>query len=255
MRFVRYQYKGKTAYGELKDKTIHELAGNLFGKVKKTGKRVPLAKAKLLAPCTPGKILAIGRNYKTHIGDRTAPTKPEAFIKTATSVQDPEGDVIIPKISGGNIHYEGELVVVIGKRGKHIAATDALDYVFGYTIGNDISERDWQSGPEKDLQWARAKSSDTFTPVGPIIATDLDPAKCMLQTRVNGQVKQEQTTGDLVFDIPTIIEQVSQTMTLEPGDLIFTGTPGRTEKMNPGDTVEVEITGLGILRNHIKAEA
>jgi len=255
MKCVRYQSNGKTVYGELKDKTIYELSGNLFGKTKKTGKRVPLANAKLLAPCKPGKILAIGRNYKTHIGDRTAPTKPEVFLKTATSVQDPEGDVVIPKISGGNVHYEGELVVVIGKRGKHIAAAEAQKYIFGYTIGNDISERDWQSGPDKDLQWARAKSSDTFSPVGPFIETDLDPTKCLLQTRVNGQVKQEQTTGDLVFDIPEIIRVCSQTMTLEPGDLIFTGTPGKTEKMNPGDVVEVEITGLGVLRNVVKAES
>jgi 2-keto-4-pentenoate hydratase/2-oxohepta-3-ene-1,7-dioic acid hydratase in catechol pathway len=255
MQYVRYQVNGKTAYGILKGDRIREVSGNIFGKHKQTGKSVALAKAKLLVPCKPGKIIAIGLNYRSHIGDRPPPGKPEMFLKTPSSLQDPEGDILIPKISQGNLHYEGELVIVIGKKGKHIPADKAKDYIFGYTCGNDVSERDWQGGPDKDLQWARAKSSDTFSPLGPVIATDVDPRNLHLQTRHNGKVVQEQTTGDLVFDVYDIVAQCSQTMTLEPGDVIYTGTPGHTDKVVDGDVVEVEISGIGVLRNPVKKES
>lgn len=255
MKYVRFQVGRSVSYGLLKGESIYVIRGNLFGRPKQSGKRVALKKARILAPCKPGKIIAIGRNYKTHIGDRAAPTKPEMFLKTASSIQDPEGDIVIPKISRGNLHYEGELVVVIGKRGKHLSAADAGHYVFGYTLGNDVSERDWQSGPDKDLQWARAKSSDTFTPLGPCIATELEPRDLHIQTRLNGQVVQDQGVADLCFDVPEIIAQITQSMTLEPGDLIFTGTPGQTAAMHPGDVVEVEIKEIGVLRNHVKSEA
>jgi 2-keto-4-pentenoate hydratase/2-oxohepta-3-ene-1,7-dioic acid hydratase in catechol pathway len=258
MHYVRYTANGKTAYGLLKSNTIWELSGNIFGKHKQSGKRVALSKARLLYPVKPGKIIAIGLNYKSHVGDRPAPGKPEMFLKTPTSLLNPEGNIEIPKVSNGNVHYEGELVIVMGKRGKHIPADKAREFIFGYTCGNDVSERDWQGGAathEKDLQWARAKSSDTFSPLGPAIATDVNPGDLHLQTRLNGKVVQEQNTSDLVFDVYAIVAQVSETMTLEPGDLIYTGTPGRTEKMRPGDVVEVEIKGIGVLRNHVTAEA
>ncbi|MBI3732915.1 MAG: fumarylacetoacetate hydrolase family protein [Chloroflexi bacterium] len=251
MQFVRYSANGKTSYGILKGERIQEVSGNIFGRHQKTGKSVARAKAKLLTPCKPGKLIAIGLNYKSHIGARPAPVKPEMFLKTPTSLLDPEGEIIIPRNSGGNVHFEGELVIVMRRKGKRIAATDAKDYIFGYTCGNDVSERDWQRG---DLQWARAKSSDTFSPLGPAIATDVDPRNLKLQTRVNGKVMQEQTTSDLVFDVYEIVAQASEVMTLEPGDVIYTGTPGHTEKMNPGDVVEVEIEGIGVLRNTVKAE-
>ena len=257
MHYVRYKANGKTAYGLLKGNAIHELSGNIFGKPKQTGKRVALSKAELLVPCKPGKIIAIGLNYKSHIGDRPAPSKPEMFLKTPTSLLDPGGDILIPKGSGGDVHFEGELVIVMGKKGKHIAADKAKDYIFGYTCGNDVSEREWQGGSaakEKDLQWARAKSSDTFSPLGPVIATDVDPRSLHLQTRLNGKIMQEQVTSDLIYDVYEIVAQCSQTMTLEPGDVIFTGTPGHTEKMREGDVVEVEIKGIGVLRNSVKKE-
>jgi 2-keto-4-pentenoate hydratase/2-oxohepta-3-ene-1,7-dioic acid hydratase in catechol pathway len=258
MLYVRYKANGKTSYGILKGTSVFELSGNIFGKHQQTGGRLALSKAKLLYPCKPGKIIAIGLNYKSHIGDRPAPSKPEMFLKTPTSLLDPEGDIIIPKVSQGNLHFEGELVIVMGKRGKHIPADQAKDYIFGFTCGNDVSERDWQGGSatqEKDLQWARAKSSDTFSPLGPAIATDVDPRILQLQTRLNGKVMQEQTTADLVYDVYEIVAQCSRTMMLEPGDVIYTGTPGHTEKMKPGDVVEVEIKGIGVLRNRVKAEA
>lgn len=254
MNYIRYQFNQITSYGVLKGETVYELSGSLFGEHEQTGREIPLLEVTLLAPCQPGKIIAIGLNYKSHIGDRPTPSKPEMFLKTATSVQNPEGEILIPKVSDGNVHFEGELVVVIGKRGKHIPASAAREYIFGYSCGNDVSERDWQSGTNKDLQWARAKSSDTFSPFGPVIATNVDPRNLHLQTRLNGRVMQEQTTADLLFDVYEIIAHCSQTMTLESGDLIFTGTPGRTERMRAGDVVEVEIKEIGVLRNYVKVE-
>ncbi|MEP7200840.1 MAG: fumarylacetoacetate hydrolase family protein [Chloroflexota bacterium] len=252
MQYVRFKHNGKTSYGIVEGDSVTAITGNLFGKHQKAGRKVKLSKVQLLAPGKPGKLIAIGLNYKSHIGDRPPPSKPEMFLKTPTSVQDPEGDIVMPQGSDGNLHPEGELVIVIGKKGKHIPAEQAQNYIFGYTCGNDVSERDWQRG---DLQWARAKSSDTFSPFGPLIATDVDPHDLHLQTRVNGEVRQEQTTGDLIFDVYEIVAQCSQTMTLEPGDLIFTGTPGHTEQLHPGDVVEIEIKEIGVLRNHVKAEA
>ncbi len=254
MLYVRYTTNGKASNGILKGDRIQEISGNMFGKHKPTGKRVAHSTARLLVPCKPGKIIAVGLNYKSHIGDRPAPSKAEIFLKTPTSLVGPDDDIIIPKVSGGNVHFEGELVIVMGRRGKHIKAEDAKNYIFGYTCGNDVSERDWQGGPAKDLQWARAKSSDTFSPLGPAIATDVDPRNLHLQTRVNGKVMQEQNTSDLIFDVYDIVEQVSQVMTLEPGDVIYTGTPGHTEKMYPGDVVEVDIEGIGVLRNRVRSE-
>ena len=252
MQYARFKYNGKTSYGIVEGDSVTAIAGNLFGKHKKAGRKVKLSKAQLLAPGKPGKIIAIGLNYRSHIGDRPAPSKPEMFLKTPTSVQDPDGPIVIPKSSKGNLHFEGELVIVMGKKCKGVSAADAKNYIFGYTCGNDVSERDWQRG---DLQWARAKSSDTFSPFGPIIATDVDPRDLHLQTRVNGKVMQEQTTGDLCFDVYEIVQQVSEVMTLEAGDLIFTGTPGHTEAMQPGDICEIEIKEIGVLRNPVTPEA
>jgi 2-keto-4-pentenoate hydratase/2-oxohepta-3-ene-1,7-dioic acid hydratase in catechol pathway len=253
MLYARFKYNGKTSYGIVEGDSVTPIAGNLFGKHKKAGRKIKLSKVQLLAPCKPGKLIAIGLNYKSHIGDRPAPSKPEMFLKTPTSIQDPDGDIIFPKVSSGNrIEPEGELVIVIGKKGKHIPTDQAQDYIFGYTCGNDVSEREWQGG---DLQWARAKSSDTFSPFGPYIQTEFDFMAAWLYTRVNGVEKQKQTTGDLIFNPYEIVAQCSQTMTLEPGDVIFTGTPGRPQAMKPGDVVEVEISGIGILRNTVKAEA
>lgn len=253
MKYVRYKANGKTSYGILQGDKIFEVTGSIFGKPKKTGKRVSLSKATLLAPVKPGKIIAIGLNYKSHIGNRPAPAKPEMFIKTPTSVQDPGGPIVLPKASTGvKIEPEGELVVIIGKKGKHISADDAKNYIFGYTCGNDVSERDWQRG---DLQWARAKSSDTFSPFGPCIETEFDFMNARLVTRVNGVVKQDQTTADLLYNPHQIVEEVSKVMTLEPGDVIYTGTPGTPEAFHPGDVCEVEISGIGTLSNPIVAEA
>jgi 2-keto-4-pentenoate hydratase/2-oxohepta-3-ene-1,7-dioic acid hydratase in catechol pathway len=247
-KYVRYAAAGKTSYGVLEGETIRELSGDLFQTPKPTGKRVKLADAKLLAPVLPGKVIAVGLNYLSHLGERPAAQYPGLFAKLPSSIIGPGDDIIYPA-DAENLHYEGELVVVIGKRASHVTAAEAPGYVFGVTAGNDVSERNWQRA---DLQWFRAKASDTFGPLGPAIVSGLDYGDLLLQTRLNGEVVQSQRTKDLVFDVPTIVSYVSRYVTLEPGDVIYTGTPGTTRPIKPGDVVEVEIEGIGVLRNAVK---
>jgi 2-keto-4-pentenoate hydratase/2-oxohepta-3-ene-1,7-dioic acid hydratase in catechol pathway len=247
VKYARYEHRGKTSYGILDGETIKQMRGGLFDARAETGAKVKLADVRLLWPCEPTKILAVGLNYRSHLGSQRPPEKPELFFKPLTSLAAPGGDIVIPPGSR-NLHFEGELVIVIGRRARRVSAEEARNYVLGYTCGNDVSERDWQRG---DLQWWRAKGSDTFAPLGPVIVTGLDYKKSRLQTRVNGEVKQSQLLSDLLFDVPAIISFTSQYATLLPGDVIYTGTPGATSAMKPGDTVEVEIDGIGILRNKV----
>src|SRR6476646_7668020 len=249
-KYVRYRVNSTTAHGILDGETVHEIHGDLLGKHSESGKKHKLADVKLLHPIEPPTILAVGLNYKSHLGTRPAPENPEIFYKPISSLQNPGDPIVIPA-SAKNVHYEGELVVVIGKRAKDVSPEQARECIFGVTCGNDVSERDWQSGPQKDLQWWRAKGSDTFGPLGPAIVTGLDYTKVLLQTRLNGEVVQKQYTSDLLFDCPTIVSWISKCVTLGPGDLIYTGTPGATKKMSPGDVVEVEIEGIGVLRNTV----
>jgi 2-keto-4-pentenoate hydratase/2-oxohepta-3-ene-1,7-dioic acid hydratase in catechol pathway len=247
VRYVRYEHRGKVAYGILDSDTIREIRGGLFAGEAETGTKVKLEAVKLLWPCEPTKVLAVGLNYKSHLGNRPAPEKPELFFKPLTSLQNPDGEIVIPS-GAKNVHYEGELVIVIGKKAQRVSAERAAEYIFGYTCGNDVSERDWQRG---DLQWWRAKGSDTFAPLGPAIAVGLDYKRSRLQTRVNGEVKQSQLLSDLIFDAAAIVSFTSQYVTLERGDVIYTGTPGTTSAMKPGDLVEIEIDGIGILKNRV----
>ena len=249
-RYVRFRRGGAAAAGILDGDTVRELSGSIFDGPKETGRKHKLADVQLLHPCTPSKVLAVGLNYKSHLGDRKPPEQPELFYKPITALQDPEAPIVIPK-GALNVHYEGELVVVVGKRLSRASLDEARAGIFGVTCGNDVSERDWQNGPKKDLQWWRAKGADTFAPMGPVIVRGLDYPKSLLQTRVNGEVKQKQYVSDLLFDCPTIVSFASQYVTLMPGDVIYTGTPGSTSKMKSGDTVEIEIDGIGILRNKV----
>jgi 2-keto-4-pentenoate hydratase/2-oxohepta-3-ene-1,7-dioic acid hydratase in catechol pathway len=250
-KYVRFRRGNAAAYGILEGETIRELKGGLFDG-KPNGATHKLRDVKLLYPCEPPKVFAVGLNYRSHLGNRPAPTRPEIFYKPISSLQSPEDAIIIPKGSN-NTHYEGELVVVIGKRTRDVSPAEARDAIFGVTCGNDVSERDWQNGADKDLQWWRAKGADTFGPMGPCIVAGLDYGKLLLQTRVNGEVKQKQFTSDLLFDCPAIISWISQVVTLYPGDVIYTGTPGSTSKLSPGDTVEIDIEGIGVLRNKVTA--
>jgi 2-keto-4-pentenoate hydratase/2-oxohepta-3-ene-1,7-dioic acid hydratase in catechol pathway len=250
-KYIRYRSASGTGYAILDGETVHPFSGDLFGSRTPTGATMQLSGVNLLAPCQPGKILAVGRNYKSHLGGRPQPTRPEIFYKAVTSLQDPGGPIVTPR-DATDLHYEGELVAVIGKPVRNATPGEARDAIFGVTCGNDVSERNWQHGPGKDLQWWRAKGCDTFAPLGPAIVTGIDYGNLLLETRLNGESVQKQYTSDLIFDCPAIVSWVSGWVTLLPGDIIYTGTPGSTRKLSPGDTVEVEIEGIGVLSNPVE---
>jgi 2-keto-4-pentenoate hydratase/2-oxohepta-3-ene-1,7-dioic acid hydratase in catechol pathway len=248
--FVRYRSGASTCYGILEGDTVREIRGDLFGSYTETVATLHLSEVALLHPCEPRKIFAVGLNYRSHLGSRPQPAHPMIFLKPVSALQDPDGPIVTPR-DATDLHYEGELVVVIGRRIKNASVDQARDAIFGVTCGNDVSERNWQSGPDKDPQWWRAKGSDTFAPLGPAIVTGLDYDSLLLRTRLNGEVVQKQYTSDLIFDCPTIVSWISGWVTMMPGDVIYTGTPGNTSKMSPGDVVEVEIEGIGVLRNPV----
>jgi len=248
-RYVRYSVEGKTSCGILENETVHELRGDLFAGPESTGKALGLSSVKLLAPCEPSKVLAVGRNYKSHIADRNIePAKePGIFWKPPSSVIGPEDSIVIPE-GANNVHYEAELVVVIGRHGKNIPQSEAAKYIFGITAGNDVSERDWQ---KNDLQWFRAKGSDTFGALGPCIAQGLNYNDLLVESRLNGETRQSQRTSDLIFPVDQIVSYVSRYVTVLPGDIIYTGTPGSTRAMAHGDVIEIEVEGVGVLRNRV----
>jgi 2-keto-4-pentenoate hydratase/2-oxohepta-3-ene-1,7-dioic acid hydratase in catechol pathway len=248
-KYVRYELAGRTSYGILEGETVRELSGDLFASPKPTGKTAKLSAVKLLAPVTPSKVIAVGLNYQTHLGQRAAAAYPGLFAKLPTSIVGPEANIVYPA-DATNLHYEGEMVLVIGKRASNVPEFGAMSYVFGVTAGNDVSERDWQ---KNDLQWFRAKASDTFGPLGPVIVTGLNPDDLLVQTRLNGEVVQSERTTHLIFSVKEIVAYVSKYVTLEPGDVIYTGTPGTTKPIKAGDVVEIEVEGVGVLRNRVVA--
>lgn len=250
--FIRYQNDTAIQYGILKGDHVHELAGNPLDSIVTTGKIRRLSQVLTLAPCEPRQILAVGRNYQSHIKKRPAPLRPEIFYKPFNSIQNPDAPIVIPP-DANDVHFEGELVLVIGRTTRNVSPDQAESSIFALTCGNDVSAREWQRGPDKDLQWWRAKGADTFAPVGPVMVQGLDHRSLQLETRLNGQVVQHQSTSDLIFDCATIISYISRYLTLSPGDLIFTGTPGSTERLTPGDVVEVEIEDIGALSNPVQA--
>ena len=250
--FARFEHNGKPSYGVLKDGRIEEIRGGLFDPVEQTGRAFAVSDIKLLAPCVPSKILAVGLNYHSHLGERKAPDHPEIFYKPVSSLQHPNAAILLPP-DAEDVHFEGELVAVMGKAVRNASRAEAQAAIFGVTCGNDVSDRNWQRGAGKDVQWWRAKGCDTFGPLGPVIVTGLNYADLELRTRLDGEVLQHQRTSDLMFDIPKIISFVSRYVTLMPGDVIYTGTPGNTRRMKPGDVVEVEIEGIGTLRNPVRS--
>ena len=245
---VRYAQDGRVSYGMLQDDRIQEIDGDIFSEHRMTDRWTTLADVKLL-PVTPAKkVIAVGLNYQSHLGTREPSAYPGLFAKYPTSLVG-QGDDIVQPADSRNMHYEGEMVLVIGKRCSNVPEADALSCVFGITAGNDVSERDWQAN---DLQWFRAKASDTFGPVGPSIAVGLNADDVLVETRVNGEVRQHERTADLIFGTAEIVSYVSRYVTLEPGDLIYTGTPGSTQALNPGDVVEIEVEGVGVLSNTVR---
>ena len=250
MKFARYEAHGEIAYGVVEGDTVHQLTTTPFESYQVTDHIHTLDQVRLLAPVVPQKVMAIALNYPSHIATRPPPERPEPFFKNPSAVIGPDEAIVVPP-GAGKLDAEGELVVVIGRRAKRVSVEQALDYVLGYTCGNDVSVRPWQ---QDDLQWWRAKGSDTFAPLGPFLVTDLDPAKLQIRTRLNGEEKQAASATELLFDIPTIISFITQAVTLEPGDVIYTGTPGVPPELHPGDVVEVEVEGIGVLRNPVRAE-
>jgi 2-keto-4-pentenoate hydratase/2-oxohepta-3-ene-1,7-dioic acid hydratase in catechol pathway len=252
VKYVRFRAGKVTAYGVVEGDTVHQISPNPFVEYKKTGQTYPLAEVKLLAPTRPTQVLAMAGNYRSHLSSAEIPEKlkiPQAFFKTPTCIIANEASIVIPP-GADNVHFEGEMVIVIGKRAKSVAKEHALEYVLGVTCGNDVSARDWQ---KNDVQWWRAKGSDTFGPCGPVIVSGINYDDLQLRLRLNGEVKQEARTKEMIHDVPTMVSYLSRYVTLHPGDLIYTGTPGRTSAMKPGDVVEVEIEGIGILRNKVTA--
>jgi 2-keto-4-pentenoate hydratase/2-oxohepta-3-ene-1,7-dioic acid hydratase in catechol pathway len=206
----------------------------------------------LLAPCQPTKIVAVGRNYREHAAEHGAdvPPEPLIFLKPPSSIIGPDASIVLPLLSR-RIEYEGELVAVIGRRGRNIPRESVSEHLLGFTCGNDVTARDLQ---RSDGQWARSKGFDTFCPLGPWIETDLDAADAKVVTRVNGTIRQNASTGDMIYGLSTLVTYVSAVMTLEPGDVILTGTPAGVGPLEHGDIVEVEIEGIGVLRNPVTAQ-
>ena len=254
MRIVRYvtQDGKKPKYGWLLDDKVGEIGGNIFGRYQRKEAETPLADVRLLAPSEPSKILCVGRNYVEHAKElgNEVPKIPLIFMKPPSSII-ANGDTIILPPQSAQVEHEGELVVVIGKRGRHITPENARKHILGYTIGNDVTARDLQ---KSDGQWTRAKGFDTFCPFGPWIDTEFDPADAVVTCRVNGQMRQMASTRDMVFNVGVLISYVSSVMTLDSGDLIFTGTPSGVGQLKDGDEVAVEIEGLGEIKNKVKSE-
>ena len=261
-RLVRFQTpEGQTHAGLLIDETAAEpLAGDMFDSLATRPERLPVAR--LLAPVEPPNIFAIGRNYRAHAEETGArlPERPLVFGKPTTSVQRPDGPIVLPAAAPDEVDFEAELAIVIGRRARHVAPGEALDYVLGYTCANDVSARDCQ---RNDKQWTRAKGFDTFCPLGPWIIprNHFDPSAARIRSRLNGRTMQDACTSEMIFDAPTLISELSRAFTLLPGTVILTGTPAgvgfaRTPPvfLRPGDTIEIEIEGIGTLRNPVVAE-
>ena len=251
VKYVKYELAGRTAWGILENETtIRELTGSpISTKATPTNKRVNVTDVRFLPPAEPTKVIAAGLNYRSHIGEASPAKYVGLFAKFPSTLTGHGADIVYPA-DATTVHYEAEICIVMGKRAQNITEAQAKDHVFGVTACNDVSERGWQKA---DLQWLRAKAADTFGPIGPALVTNVDYNKLKLIGRLNGKVVQETTTDLLIFSIDNIVSYTSRYITLEPGDVILTGTPGTTQAMKPGDTFEVEVPGVTLLRNKVVA--
>lgn len=251
MRFIRYSVGNESPrFGWVFQDHVGALEGELFGEFRRLEAGMPLERVKLHAPVIPGKIIAVGRNYVEHAKERNVevPDIPLIFFKPPSSVIGPNEAILLPPQSK-QVDHESELAVVIGKRGRWIPAEEALGHVFGYTAANDVTARDLQ---QRDGQWTRAKGFDTFCPLGPWIDTEVVPSDTLVRCRVNGEMRQMGSTRDMVFPVQQLIAFISSVMTLDPGDVILTGTPAGISALRVGDIVEVEVEGIGKLSNPVK---
>ena len=258
VKFARFKVNDNVSFGIVEGDNVREISGTIFGDWKETDKVHALSDVMLLVPTRPRHVFAMAGNYKSHLEDAVIPPKfriPQPFFKSPSSLVRHEGRIIIPKDATEEVHFEAEMVVVIGKRARKVSKENALDYVLGVTCGNDVSERYWQNDEEnKDVQWWRAKGSDTFGPCGPFIVSGLNYDDLLLTLRLNGEVKQKERTSQMIHDVATQVSFISKHVTLLPGDVIFTGTSGKTSALHPRDVVEVELQGVGILRNRVARE-
>lgn len=261
MRFARFRTNDPTVrHGVIQGNVIRVIGGDIYGVWQETGQTVPLQEATLVSPVDPVDVLCFGRNYKAHAeeGGDSAPEAPILFMKSTSCIIGPEAPIVIPAIAPAEVDFEAELAVIIGRTARNVSRKNALDYVLGYTCANDVSARDCQI---KDGQWCRGKSFETFGPLGPWIETELDPGNLRIQGRLNGRVMQSTATSMMIFDVAYLIHYLSQGMTLLPGTVVLTGTPAgcgfaQTPPvyLRAGDIFEVEIEGIGVLRNSVVNE-
>ncbi len=259
MKWCRLQSGDRSAYGIIEGDTVTEVTGNPFDAHARTTTTTPLSRAKLLVPVIPPTFYAAGVNYREHVtemahrrGEKPKfPPQADVGYRASNALVATDEPIVIPKDATEEVQYEGELVVVIGKRCKCVSEADALDCVFGYTIGNDVSERVWQ---RSDRTLWRGKNTDTFKPMGPWIVTGLDPDTLRVTIRVNGKEMFSYAVKDAIFGVRQFISRMSQYLTLHPGDVLWMGTDGATENIKHGDVVEIEIPGIGVLRNPVVRE-
>ena len=252
VKIVRYQDGSKIKYGVIEGEAIREMDGDPFGHFHLVSKAKKMEDVRLLTPCLPSKIVALGLNYRDHAEELKLPIpdNPLLFIKPSTSVIGPGDAIVYPKMST-RVDYEAELAVVIGKEAKRVPEERAADYILGYTCLNDVTARDLQP---KDGQWTTAKGFDTFAPIGPWIATDIDPHHLDVSSYLNGERRQHSNTKNLIFGPRQLVSFISFVMTLLPGDVIATGTPSGIGPMVVGDKIDVVIEWIGTLSNHLIAE-
>lgn len=253
MKIVRFERGDASGYGLVEGNLIYTLEGDPYGDFEPGVRVGRLGRVRLGPPCQPTKIVALGLNYADHAAEAglPLPEEPIIFLKPPTAVIGHLDQIIYPAMSQ-RVDYEAELAVVIGRRARNVPSHEARRYILGYTCSNDVTARDLQ---QKDGQWTRSKSFDTFCPLGPWIVTDLNPSRLAITCRVNGQIRQTGNTQDMVFKVWNLISFISQVMTLEPGDVVMTGTPAGIGPLSPGNTVEVEIEGIGMLKNEVVSES
>ncbi len=253
MRYVRFVSPNGPRWGEVRESRIFELSGGPYSGGEPTGQSCPLEEVRLLPPAEPSKIICIGRNYREHAEElgNEAPKEPMFFLKAPSSLIGPGDSIVLPD-KEHSVHWEAELAVMIGRRARHVREEDALAYVFGYTIANDVSDRDYQKS-DLPFGFGRAKSFDTFCPCGPWVVTEgVNPLDVMITLTCNEEVRQSDSTALMVHSVPKLISFLSGIMTLLPGDLILTGTPKGVGAMKPGDLIEITIPGIGTLANPVR---
>ena len=250
LRFGRFEHDGKVHFGFLAAGGIHELDGSFLSpQTRLTGRRFKRSEVRLLAPVIPGKVIAVALNYKAHGGTKSK--EPGFFAKLPSAILETGGTIVAPPGST-SLHYEGEMVIVISRRASKVPVARAKDYIFGVTIGNDVTERGYAFSPFNLL---RSKGADTLSPLGPWIVRGLNIDNLKIVTRLNGKVVQNSSTAKMIFSSAQIVAVVSRYITLEPGDVIYTGTPGRTRAMTEGDRIEISLEGVGTLKNIVGVPA